>query len=152
MAKLWGGAFDKSTHRDVEIFTASMAIDERLWEVDIAGSIAHAKMLGQTGIISKRDSEKIVEGLQDVASRIGSNELSFDPTAEDVHSEIERFLVDAIGPLAGKLHTARSRNDQVATDTRLYLRGKIVELNHELAATQSWLLESARGETDTVMP
>lgn len=152
MSKLWGGAFDKETDKQVEVFTASMAVDERLWEVDIAGSIAHATMLGGQGILPREESEKIVLGLQTVGEGIRSGKLVFDPDAEDVHSEIERFLTDAIGPLAGKLHTARSRNDQVATDTRLYLRAKIVDFNRELKLTQEWLVSSAKKEKETVLP
>lgn len=152
MAKLWGGAFEKETDRQVEVFTASMAIDQRLWEVDIAGSIAHATMLGEQGILPKADSLQIIEGLKTVAEGIQGGKLVFNPDAEDVHSEIERFLTDAIGPVAGKLHTARSRNDQVATDTRLYLRSKILDFNRELKATQTWLVEAAKSHTETVLP
>ncbi len=152
MAKLWGGAFDKETDRQVEIFTASMAIDERMWEVDIAGSIAHATMLGGQGILPKEEAEKIIAGLQDVGEGIRAGKLAFNPAAEDVHSEIERFLTDAIGPVAGKLHTARSRNDQVATDTRLYLRSVILDFNRELKLTQEWLISAAKKEKETVLP
>lgn len=152
MAKLWGGAFEKETDKQVEVFTASMAIDERMWEVDIAGSIAHATMLGGQGILRQEEAEKIIAGLQNVAEGIRSGKLVFNPDAEDVHSEIERFLTDEIGPVAGKLHTARSRNDQVATDTRLYLRGRIVEFNRELKLTQEWLVAKAKEEKETVLP
>lgn len=152
MAKLWGGAFEKETDKEVEVFTASMAIDERLWEVDIMGSIAHATMLGDVGILPKAESEKIIDGLKLVASGIREGKLVFNSDAEDVHSEVERFLTDAIGPLAGKLHTARSRNDQVATDTRLYLRSKILDFNRELKATQAWLVTAAKFHKETVLP
>jgi len=152
MAKLWGGAFEKETDKQVEIFTASMAVDERLWEVDIAGSIAHATMLGGEGILPSAEAEAIIAGLQKVGEGVRSGKLVFNPDAEDVHSEIERFLTDEIGPVAGKLHTARSRNDQVATDTRLYLRSKIVEFNRELKLTQEWLLSAAKKEKETILP
>jgi argininosuccinate lyase len=152
MAKLWGGAFEKETDRQVEVYTASMAIDERMWEVDIAGSIAHATMLGGEGILPKAEAESIIAGLQKVAEGIREGKLEFNPHAEDVHSEIERFLTDEIGPIAGKLHTARSRNDQVATDTRLYLRAKILDFNRELKLTQEWLLSAAKKEKETVLP
>lgn len=152
MSKLWGGAFEKDTDKQVEVFTASMAIDERLWEVDIAGSIAHATMLGDCGILPKKEAAAIIEGLRGVGEGIRTGKLVFNRDAEDVHSEIERFLTDAIGPVAGKLHTARSRNDQVATDTRLYLRSKIVEFNHQLKVTQEWLLSAARKEKETILP
>ncbi len=152
MSKLWGGAFEKDTDKQVEVFTASMAIDERLWEVDIAGSIAHATMLGDCGILPKAEATLLVEGLRGVGEGIRTGKLIFNRDAEDVHSEIERFLTDAIGPVAGKLHTARSRNDQVATDTRLYLRSKIVEFNHQLKVTQEWLLSAARKQKQTILP
>jgi len=152
MAKLWGGAFEKETDREVEVFTASMAIDERLWEVDIAGSIAHATMLGDVGILPKAEAAQIIEGLKTVGAGIREGKLVFNRDAEDVHSEIERFLTDAIGPVAGKLHTARSRNDQVATDTRLYLRSKILDFNREIKATQEWLVTAAKSQKETVLP
>ena len=152
MAKLWGGAFEKATDKEVEVFTASMAVDERLWEVDIAGSIAHATMLGGEGILPEAEAEAIIAGLQRVGEGIRSGKLQFDPGAEDVHSEVERFLTDEIGAIAGKLHTARSRNDQVATDTRLYLRAKIVDFNRELRETQAWLLSAAKRERETLLP
>lgn len=152
MTKLWGGAFDKETDREVEIFTASMAIDERLWEVDIAGSIAHATMLGDQAIIPAAEAEQIISGLQQVAEGVRSGKLVFNRDAEDVHSEIERFLTDLVGPVAGKLHTARSRNDQVATDTRLYLRSKILDFNRELKSAQAWLVEAAKSQKETVLP
>jgi argininosuccinate lyase len=152
MSKLWGGAFEKETDRAVEVFTASMRIDERLWEVDIAGSIAHATMLGDQGILPKAEASQIVEGLQLVAADIREGKVTFNPDAEDVHSEIEKFLTDKIGAVAGKLHTARSRNDQVATDTRLYLRSQIVEFNRELSATQKWITDAAKAYQDVVLP
>ncbi len=152
MSKLWGGAFEKDTDKQVEVFTASMAIDERLWEVDIAGSIAHATMLGDQGILPKSEVATLVEGLRKVGEDIRAGTLVFDPNAEDVHSEIERFLTDAVGAVAGKLHTGRSRNDQVATDTRLYLRSKILTFNQQLKITQEWLLSAARKEKETVLP
>ncbi len=152
MAKLWGGAFEKETDKQVEVFTASMAIDERMWEVDIVGSIAHATMLGGEGILPKSEAETIIAGLQKVGEGIRAGKLVFNPDAEDVHSEIERFLTDEIGAVAGKLHTARSRNDQVATDTRLYLRAKIVDFNRELKLTQEWLLSAAKKEKETILP
>jgi len=156
MNKLWGGAFDQATNREVELFTASIALDERLWKVDIQGSIAHARMLGQQGIIHKDESLKIIEALTLIEGELdrGFQEgtLKFDPAAEDIHSEIENRLNEKLGVLAGKLHTARSRNDQVATDVRLYLRGKVESLSQDLREMQNWLITSATEHLETVLP
>lgn len=156
MAKLWGGAFEKETDREVEIFTASIGLDERLWEVDIVGSIAHARMLGKQGIIPKDESERIIQTLgeirEEIRARLARGETVFDPKAEDIHSEIEKFLTEKLGPIAGKLHTARSRNDQVVTDVRLYLRGEVEDLKTELRAIQSWLVDTAEKHLTTVLP
>ena len=116
-SKLWGGRFEKATHEAVERFTESLSVDARLWEADITGSIAHARMLGKTGIISADESAKIVAGLELLAKELPSHPEWLRPEAEDIHSEIERLLGEKIGPLSGKLHTARSRNDQVVTAT-----------------------------------
>ena len=151
MSKLWGGAFDKPTAKEVEVFTASIALDERLWKVDIQGSIAHARMLGQSGVITQDESNQIISGLHAVESDIENGNLGFDGHAEDVHSEIEKFLRDKIGPIAGKLHTARSRNDQVVTDTRLYLRAEIQKLKNEIKSIQSWIVTKASENKQTVL-
>jgi argininosuccinate lyase len=150
--KLWGAMFDKPTHEEVEIFASSLAEDARLWEVDIECSMAHARMLGETGIIPKSEAAQIISGLGRVRERLTSGELIFSPTAEDVHSEIERFLKEEIGPIAGKLHTGRSRNDQVATDIRLYLSRQMGALNSEIARLQEWLVTAAEKFTHVAMP
>lgn len=152
MAKLWGGRFEKETDRAVEIFTASIGVDARLWEVDLKGSTAHAKMLGQQGVLSHSESSQIVAGLEAVRKDIAEGKVSFDPAAEDIHSEIERFLTDKIGAVAGKLHTARSRNDQVAACTRLYLREQIDAMSEEMGEFQKWLISAAEKHTLTVLP
>ncbi len=152
MAKLWGGRFDRPTARAVEEFTASIALDARLWEADIEGSIAHARMLGQAGVLSVEDAACIVDGLNQVRRRIAAGELTFDPAAEDIHSEIERFLHDTVGAVAGKLHTARSRNDQVVTDVRLYARGETDALIESVQALQQWLVDCAARHTRTLLP
>lgn len=121
MSKLWGGRFEKETLRDVEVFTASIVTDQRLWKVDIEGSLAHVKMLGRQKIIPENEVLQIVQGLEAVQEDIVSGRMVFDPSAEDIHSEIEKALTAKIGTIAGKLHTARSRNDQVATDTLVSL-------------------------------
>ncbi len=152
MSKLWGGAFEKETDREVEIFTASIGVDARLWKVDIEGSIAHARMLGKQSIISVDESNEIISGLQAVAADIEAGKIEFDPKAEDIHSEIEKYLTIKIGAVAGKLHTARSRNDQVVTDTRLYLRSQIQLLDAELKKLQTWIVATSEKHLKTVLP
>jgi len=144
--------FDKPTHEEVETFASSLAQDSRLWEVDIECSLAHARMLGQTGVIPGSEAAQIITGLERVRERLASGEVTFSPTAEDVHSEIERFLKEDIGPIAGKLHTGRSRNDQVATDIRLFLSRQMDALNSEIARLQKWLLTAAERFTHAPMP
>ena len=143
MSKLWGGRFEKETDRRVELYTSSIDVDRRLWKVDIQASQAHVRMLGKTGILPQDEAKKIEAGLGAVASKIEAGKLTFDPQAEDVHSEIEKFLNEEIGPSSGRLHTARSRNDQVATDTRLYLRAEIDGLRDALKDIQSWMVGAA---------
>ncbi|MHB1460827.1 MAG: argininosuccinate lyase [Armatimonadota bacterium] len=152
MAKLWGGRFEKETNQAVEAFSASMSLDQRMWHADIIGSIAHVRMLGMKGIIPPQDSSEIIAGLQIVRNRIAKGELQFDPNAEDVHSEIERFLTEEIGPVAGKLHTGRSRNDQVVTDVRLYMRAEIDGLDSMLSDIMGWIVEAAPQYVETMLP
>ena len=152
MSKLWGGRFEKDTDQAVEAFTASIGVDERLWQVDIQGSIAHARMLGKRGIISAPEGLQIISALEAVRADIAGGKVVFNPDAEDIHSEIERLLTDKIGAVAGKLHTARSRNDQVATDSRLYLRGEIQGLQAEIRTLQTWFIETAQQHLQTVLP
>ncbi|MBC7690908.1 MAG: argininosuccinate lyase [Methylotenera sp.] len=156
MSKLWGGRFEKETDRAVEIFTASIGVDERLWQVDIVGSIAHVRMLGQQGIISLPESQEIIRGLksvqEDIASDLAAGKVTFRAEAEDIHSEVERLLTEKIGPVAGKLHTARSRNDQVATDSRLYLRDQVAAVQKDILVLQNWLITTAEKHTETVLP
>ncbi len=151
-SKLWGGRFAKETDRRVEAFTSSLDRDARLWEVDVRVSQAHAGMLGRTGVLERAEADRLVEGLAQVAEDLREGRSRFEPRAEDVHSEIERLLTAKIGPLAGKLHTARSRNDQVATDTRLYLRGRIDLLQEDLHRIQAWLIEKSELNRRTVLP
>ncbi len=152
MSKLWGGRFEKGTDEAVEAFTASIGVDARLWEVDIRGSIAHARMLGKVGVLTQEESQTIVAGLQALHEEIRAGRVSFNPRAEDIHSEIERLLTERIGAVAGKLHTARSRNDQVATDTRLYLREGIDVLRTAIRDLQEWLVHSAQQHLHTILP
>ncbi len=152
MAKLWGGRFDRPTARSVEEFTASIGLDARLWEADIDGSIAHAQMLGHVGVLTADEAACIIDGLKQVRQRIADGEITFDPAAEDIHSEIERYLHDAIGAVAGKLHTARSRNDQVVTDVRLYARGETDTLIETIRSLQHWMVETATQHMHSLLP
>ncbi len=152
MSKLWGGRFSQDTHQDVESFTSSLEIDQRLWKVDIQASIAHAQMLGRQTIISKADSEQIVQGLKDIAGDLESGRSKIDPQSEDIHSDIEKKLNQKIGALSGKLHTARSRNDQVATDIRLYLRSEVESIFEILGNLQGHLVTEASNHTETILP
>ncbi|WP_213484834.1 argininosuccinate lyase [Thermobacillus xylanilyticus] len=152
MSKLWGGRFTKQTDRLVEEYTASITFDKELAEEDIEGSLAHAAMLGKQGIISAEDAEAIREGLLKVRSKIRKGEIEFSIADEDIHMNIEKHLIEEIGPVGGKLHTGRSRNDQVATDMHLYLRRRVVEIVDQLHKLQSALIEQAKANTDTIVP
>lgn len=153
MTKLWGGRFEKQLSAEVAKLTSSLEQDARLWKSDIAGSIAHARMLGQQGIVSTEESAKLMEGLKSVAQDIeATGPTIFSTTAEDVHSEIERLLKEKIGTVAGKLHTARSRNDQVATATRHHVAGEAKVLQEEIRALQNWILVKAEEEKETLLP
>jgi len=116
MSKLWGGRFTKETNQLVENFTASIEFDQKLALEDIEGSLAHVEMLGSCGIIPAEDVEQIKKGLTSIREKVLNHEVSFSVEDEDIHMNIERMLIEEIGPVGGKLHTGRSRNDQVATD------------------------------------
>lgn len=150
--KLWGGRFAGSTDALVERLNNSLAFDARMWRQDIRGSIAHATMLGEQAIIPVEDAGQIVEGLREIEKDLESGSATLPPSAEDIHTAIELLLRERIGTAAGKLHTARSRNDQVATDIRLVLRDEIGEIDGEIAAFQSTLIGLAEREMETVMP
>jgi len=150
--KLWGGLFQEPTHQEVETFSSSLEVDARLWEVDIFGSIAHAKMLGDVGIIPQAEASVIITALQKMHEDFKTAKIAIDPTSEDIHSDIEKKLYAQIGAVAGKLHTARSRNDQVATDTRLYLAQEISYLTASLKALQNYLVKTAEKHFETILP
>jgi argininosuccinate lyase len=150
--KLWGGRFTEATNALVEEFTASIPYDWRLYPYDIAGSIAHAAMLGRTGIISTAESRRIIAGLKGVLQEISSGRFRFRSELEDIHMNIEHRLTEKIGPAGGRLHTARSRNDQVALDVRMYLRDEILKLRDLLRGLQRVLVELADRERETVLP
>ncbi|MDR3607002.1 MAG: argininosuccinate lyase [Oligoflexia bacterium] len=152
MSKLWGGRFEKGTHHDVEVFTASIGVDARLWSADLRGSMAHARMLGEVGVLTSAEADQIVFGLKRVHARFESGKVELNPNAEDIHSEIEKALGEEIGPLAGKLHTGRSRNDQVATATRLYLREEIDGYAQDLKSLGAELIRIAEAHVETLMP
>ena len=150
--KLWGGRFGSSTAPSVEAFTASIDIDSRLYRHDIMGSIAHAKMLAKQGIIPARDANRIVRGLKTIQSEIEQGNFSFSAGDEDIHMNIERRLTQMIGPAGGMLHTARSRNDQVALDMRLFLREEVGSVIDALKALQRELALAAKRHIDVIMP
>lgn len=149
---LWGGRFEKETDEAVKRFSSSIDIDSELWAVDIKGSIAHTRMLAKQGIIPLEDGEKIVHGLIEIAEEVKAGKWTFDPKAEDVHGEIEARLAEKIGLAAKRMHTARSRNDQVATDTRLYLIERVKELLTDLRALQGELITHAENHVETILP
>jgi argininosuccinate lyase len=151
-AKPWGGRFTEATNTLVEEYTASIQYDWRLFPYDIAGSVAHAAMLGKTGIITQAESRKIINGLKGVLQEIAEGKLEFSLELEDIHMNIESRLVRKIGPVGGKLHTARSRNDQVALDLRMYLRDEIMELRRLLQEMQKTIIGLADRSQDAVMP
>jgi len=150
--KLWGGRFAANTADSVESFTASIAIDARLYRHDITGSIAHAKMLAKQRIISSSDAGKIVRGLQAIEREIENGKFAFSAADEDIHMNIERRLSERIGSAGGKLHTARSRNDQVVLDMRLFLRDEVKLILDALAALRQELAKVAQKHLDVIMP
>src|SRR3972149_6857058 len=123
--KPWGGRFVQATDPLVETYTASIQFDRRLYRYDIQGSVAHARMLAKCGLVAKAEADKIVAGLHEIGGEIERGEFRFDPSAEDIHMAIERRLIEKVGGAGAKLHTGRSRNDQVVLDLRLYLREEI---------------------------
>lgn len=152
MDKLWGGRFTKGTHKLVEEYTASIPFDQHLAEEDIEGSLAHAQMLGECGIISGEEAEQIRQGLLKIKERLARGEIAFSIAHEDIHMNIEKMLIDEIGPVGGKLHTGRSRNDQVATDMHLYLRKKTIHLMELISKVQQALVKQAEEHVDTILP
>lgn len=152
MSKLWGGRFTKKTDQLVEEYTASIMFDKELAEEDIEGSLAHVTMLGKQGILPADDVEKIKDGLHRVLQRIKRGDIEFSIGDEDIHMNIEKTLIDDVGSVGGKLHTGRSRNDQVATDMHLWLRKRVVEFVDMLHKLQSALVEQAKANTDTIVP
>ena len=150
--KPWDGRFDEATDPAVERFTASVHFDRALARYDIRGSIAHVRMLAETGLVARADAEALVSGLEEIGAEIEQNSFPFDPALEDVHMNIEARLRERIGPVAGRLHTGRSRNDQVATDLALYLRDACGAAQRGLLDLQQILVERAAEHIDTILP
>lgn len=152
MKKPWSGRFKEKTADIVEKYTESISFDKRLWKYDIEGSIAHAKMLAKQGIIPKKDAEKIIKGLKEIYKEIEAGSFHFKAELEDIHMNIESALIEKIGEVGGKLHTARSRNDQVALDIRLYLRDEVKKITSLLKELENVLVTMAEKYIDVIMP
>ena len=152
MAKLWAARFGKETDSTVNDFNSSISFDSRLYKEDITGSMAHAAMLGKQGIIENGETEKIIEGLKGILSDLESGKLQFSEEYEDVHMNIEQILTERIGDAGKRLHTARSRNDQVALDLRLYVKKEILAIKALVLEFMEALCASAEENLETVMP
>src|SRR5580658_799624 len=150
--KMWGGRFKSRPDPIMEDINASIEFDRHLYRQDIAASKAHAAMLAKKGIIAAQDAKNIAHGLDTILSEIEAGKFTFKRALEDIHMNVESRLAEVIGPAAGRLHTARSRNDQVAVDFRLWVRDAIDEIDLALAAYQQALAEKALAHADTVMP
>lgn len=150
--KLWGGRFTKPTNQLVDEYTASITFDKALAIFDIQGSLAHVKMLAKCEILTETDAEKIIAGLKVVAKQIEQGEAELTVANEDIHMNVEKLLIDQVGSVGGKLHTGRSRNDQVALDMRLYLRDALVTIVNLVADLQQALVKQAEANLDTILP
>jgi len=150
--KLWGGRFEKSTDEMINEFQASINFDKRMYREDIEGSIAHAKMLAAQKIISDNDAKKICAGLEKILKQIDAGEFNFSVALEDIHMNVESALTEAIGAAGGRLHTARSRNDQVALDTHLYMRRQVREIQKLILELQTELVKAAEKNSDVIFP
>lgn len=150
--KLWSGRFTKQTQPLMDEFQASISFDHILWEYDIKGSIAHVEMLGKCEILSQEEVDEIIDGLNKVAEKLRSGEVEFKLEYEDIHMCVEQLLYEEIGDLAGKLHTARSRNDQTSLDLHLYVRDAISEMVRKLSRLMNVLLSKAEEEIDAILP
>lgn len=152
MSKLWGGRFQKSTDTQVDDFNSSIRFDQRLYKQDITGSIAHVKMLGRQDIIPEPDAKLIEKTLREILADIEEGKVEFDIAAEDIHMNVEQILISRIGDVGKKLHTGRSRNDQVALDMRMYVRDEIDELKDMISKLQSVLLNISKENLQTILP
>ena len=152
MAQLWGGRFTKDTKEEVFRFNESLSFDRRLFEQDIEGSIAHVVMLEKQHILTLEEKDAIVKGLTQIKEEIGKGTLQFEAGYEDVHSFVEAKLIEKIGDAGKKMHTGRSRNDQVALDMRLYVRDQVVIVDEELEEMLKVLLRIMEENIETYMP
>lgn len=152
MAKLWAGRTDGQTDRLADDFNSSIGFDCRMYRQDITGSMAHAAMLGATGILPKADADTLIDGLQTVLDDLGSGKLQFDPTCEDIHMFVEQVLTERLGDVGKKLHTARSRNDQVALDLRMYLREQCDAISAQVKTLIEALVDRAAEYKSAIMP
>ena len=152
MAKLWAGRFGKETDRTVDDFNSSISFDSRLYREDITGSIAHARMLGKQGIIAPGESTKIIEGLTRILADIEAGKIEFSEDYEDIHMNVEQILTERIGDAGKRLHTGRSRNDQVALDMRLYVKKEIAAIREQVLTFMEALCRTAEKNLETVMP
>ncbi len=150
--KLWSGRFTEPTNQLVEAFTESVSFDQRLYKQDIRGSIAHSKMLAKIGVLSSAEAKSIAQGLKDIQAQIEAGDFEWSTELEDVHMNIEARLTEAIGDAGKKLHTGRSRNDQVATDIRLYMRQACADTIHGLRELQKNIVVAAEQEIQTILP
>ena len=152
MAQLWGGRFTKETDELVYRFNASVSFDQKFYRQDIRGSMAHVKMLAKQGILTEQEKEQILEGLQGILTDVENGTLQITEKYEDIHSFVEANLIDRIGDAGKKLHTGRSRNDQVALDMKLYIRDEIAEMDALLKKLLETLLSMMEAHTETYMP
>src|SRR3569832_1258676 len=150
--KMWGGRFETGPAEIMREITPSIGFDKRLAGEDLAGSKAHVRMLAQEGIVSREDAAQILKGMDQVEQEIGQGKFTFKRELEDIHLNIEARLAEIIGPVAGRLHTARSRNDQVVTDFRLWVRSACERADAGLLALQRALFAQAERHVETIMP
>ena len=152
MTKLWGGRFTRDTDASVEEFTSSISFDQRMYRQDILGSMAHARMLGKCGIITQAETEQILSGLQSILTDIEAGNFTFEIALEDIHMNIEKRLTERIGPVGGKLHTARSRNDQVALDTHMYMKTAVLTIARLIHEMEQSIVEVAAANKEVILP
>jgi argininosuccinate lyase len=152
VSKLWGGRYTGATDDLMWRFNASIGFDQRLAQVDIEGSMAYARALGRAGVLMQEEVDTLISGLEQVAAEFREETFSFAPTDEDIHTAVERRLTELVGPVGGKLHTGRSRNDQVATDVRLYLMGELSQLGELLRNVQRCIVSTAKEHLQVIMP
>src|SRR5947207_2630419 len=150
--KTWGGRFSGDTDNRVEAFTESISFDRRLYRHDVRASQAHARMLAGVGLLTADEAERIVKALDDIAGQIERGEFAFSTKLEDIHTHVEKALIERLGDVGRKLHTGRSRNDQIATDVKLWVRDAIDEIDARLRDLQKSLLEAAERHRDVILP